>query len=141
MFCRGLIDILMERPISLHELALLLDERPRDLEDDLQHLFRSLRKDPLGPVVTPAHLPQVRLPVRGAQVAQAGEVPMLQGDLDQRAADLPGGETMSEPSEKDAGTEDSPLLRIECYAGHRADTEPRRLHIGQFRLAAEGPLY
>jgi predicted Zn-ribbon and HTH transcriptional regulator len=55
MFRRGLIDILRERPISLHELALLLDEKPRDLEDDLQHLFRSLRKDPLGPVITPAH--------------------------------------------------------------------------------------
>jgi predicted Zn-ribbon and HTH transcriptional regulator len=36
-------------------LALLLDERPRNLEVDLQHLFRSLRKDPLGPVITPAH--------------------------------------------------------------------------------------
>ena len=54
MFRRDLIDILKARPISLHELALLLDERPRDLEDDLQHLFRSLRKDPLCPVITPA---------------------------------------------------------------------------------------
>ena len=53
MFRRDLIDILKERPISLHELALLLDERPRDLEDDLQHLFRSLRKDPLCPVFRP----------------------------------------------------------------------------------------
>jgi len=44
---QGPDDILKARPISLHELALLFDERPRDLEDDLQHLFRSLRKDPL----------------------------------------------------------------------------------------------
>ena len=36
MFRRDLIDILKERPISLHELALLFDERPRDLEDDLE---------------------------------------------------------------------------------------------------------
>ena len=55
MFRRDLIDILKARSISLRKLALLLDERPRDLEDDLQHLFRSLRKDPLGPVITPAH--------------------------------------------------------------------------------------
>jgi len=55
MFRRDLIDILKERPISLHELALLLDEKPRDLEDDLQHLFRSLRKDPVCPAITPAH--------------------------------------------------------------------------------------
>ena len=38
---------------------------------------------------------------------------------------------MSRPSEKDIGTEDSPFLRVECYAGHRADSEPWRLHIGQ----------
>jgi hypothetical protein len=38
---------------------------------------------------------------------------------------------MSEPLEKDAGTDDETALRVECYAGHRADTEPRRLHIGR----------
>jgi predicted Zn-ribbon and HTH transcriptional regulator len=54
MFRRNLIDILKARPISLHELSLLLDERPRHLEDDLEHLFRSLRKDPLCSVITPA---------------------------------------------------------------------------------------
>ena len=42
---------------------------------------------------------------------------------------------MSEPSEKDARTKDSPFLRVECYAGHRADTEPRRLHIDQREVA------
>ncbi|MEA3276672.1 MAG: hypothetical protein U9Q81_15530 [Pseudomonadota bacterium] len=42
---------------------------------------------------------------------------------------------MSEPAEKDAGTEDSPFLRVECYAGHCADTEPRWLHIGQREVA------
>lgn len=38
---------------------------------------------------------------------------------------------MSEPLENDAGTDDEPALRVECYAGHRADTDPRRLHIGR----------
>jgi hypothetical protein len=44
---------------------------------------------------------------------------------------------MSEPSEseKETGTEDNPFLRVECYAGHRADSEPRRLHIGQREVA------
>jgi hypothetical protein len=27
-------------------------------------------------------------------------------------------------------TEETPFIRVECYAGHRADTEPRRLFIG-----------
>ena len=42
---------------------------------------------------------------------------------------------MSKPSEKDTGTESSHFLRVECYAGHRADTEPRRLHRGQREMA------
>jgi hypothetical protein len=42
---------------------------------------------------------------------------------------------MSKPSEKDTGTEDEPVLRVECYAGHRADTEPRRLNIGEREVA------
>lgn len=45
--------------------------------------------------------------------------------------DLAGGETMSESSEKNNGATDEPILRVERYAGHRADTEPRRLHVGQ----------
>jgi hypothetical protein len=42
---------------------------------------------------------------------------------------------MNEPSAKDTGKEDSPFLQVDCYAGHRADTEPRRLHIGQREVA------
>jgi hypothetical protein len=38
---------------------------------------------------------------------------------------------MSAFSERDAGPEDDQIFRVECYAGHRADSEPRRLHIGQ----------
>jgi hypothetical protein len=45
---------------------------------------------------------------------------------------------MNEPSEKDTGTEASPFLRVECYAGHCADTEPRRLHIGQREVGVTG---
>ena len=42
---------------------------------------------------------------------------------------------MNKRLEKDTGTESSHILRVECYAGHRADTEPRRLHIGQREVA------
>jgi hypothetical protein len=42
---------------------------------------------------------------------------------------------MSEFSEEDTNPEDDQILRVECYAGHRADTEPGRLHIGQRGVA------
>ena len=38
---------------------------------------------------------------------------------------------MNEPLEKNAGKDDETALRVECYAGHRGDAEPRRLHIGR----------
>ena len=54
MFRKDLIDILKERTCSLHDLALILEASPNDLEDDLNQPFRSLRCDPLHPVITPA---------------------------------------------------------------------------------------
>ena len=38
---------------------------------------------------------------------------------------------MSDRLKKNAGTDDETALRVECYAGHRADAEPRLLHIGR----------
>jgi len=30
----------------------------------------------------------------------------------------------------EAAAEDEPLVRVECYSGHRAETEPQRLFLG-----------
>jgi hypothetical protein len=79
MFRRDLIDILEARPISLQELALVLDEKPRDLEDDLQHLFRSLRKNPLGPVITPAHCRKCDFLFGEHKLHKAGKCPRCKG--------------------------------------------------------------
>jgi len=40
------------------------------------------------------------------------------------------GETMSE-----AQATESLAVRVECYAGHRADAEPLAFHLGQRRVA------
>jgi len=42
------------RPMSIQRIARLLEERQRDVEKDLHHLLRSLRKSPCRAVVTPA---------------------------------------------------------------------------------------
>jgi hypothetical protein len=42
---------------------------------------------------------------------------------------------MNDPSKKGLDTEDGPFIRVECYAGYCADTEPRRLHIGPREIA------
>ncbi len=79
MFRRGLIDALKARPISLYELALLLDERPRDLEDDLQHLFRSLRKHPLCPVIKPASCRKCGFVFDDHKLHKPGKCPRCKG--------------------------------------------------------------
>jgi predicted Zn-ribbon and HTH transcriptional regulator len=54
VFRKDLIELLLKRPLSIQQIARLLDERPRDVEDDLRHLLRSLKKRPYRAVVTPA---------------------------------------------------------------------------------------
>jgi hypothetical protein len=42
---------------------------------------------------------------------------------------------MSQPSDTHSSTENEPFLHVECYSGHRGDSEPRRLRIGQREVA------
>ena len=79
MFRRDLIDTLKQRPISLHQLAVLLDSKPQDLEHDLQHLFRSLRKDPLCPVIVPASCRKCGFVFDGHKLHKPGKCPRCKG--------------------------------------------------------------
>ena len=54
MFRKDLIGILRDQPLSLQELALRLEMRPQELEDDLHHLIRSLKHMPYHVIITPA---------------------------------------------------------------------------------------
>jgi hypothetical protein len=38
---------------------------------------------------------------------------------------------MSEPFDQDTDAQRAPIIGVECYAGHRADVEPRSLHLGE----------
>jgi hypothetical protein len=42
---------------------------------------------------------------------------------------------MSDRSEQDAEAGEEPFVRVECYAGHRAESEPHRLHLGRREVA------
>jgi hypothetical protein len=48
MYRRDLIELLQERPWGLTELAEHLETRPRELEDDLRHLLRSVKHRATG---------------------------------------------------------------------------------------------
>ncbi len=79
MFREELIAILKQRPTSLHELALLLDVKPRELENEPRHLFRSLRADPMCPVIDPASCRRCGLPFAGYKLHTPGKCPRCKG--------------------------------------------------------------
>lgn len=43
MYRKGLINLLLDNPMSVDEIARILDMSPADVEDDLHHLHRSIR--------------------------------------------------------------------------------------------------
>jgi predicted Zn-ribbon and HTH transcriptional regulator len=54
MFRKNLIPLLLDRPMTLAQIARFADETIGDAEDDLQHLLKSLKHTEFEPVISPA---------------------------------------------------------------------------------------
>ncbi len=54
MFRKNLIDLLLGHPMSLTQIARQVDESPRQIAGDLNHLFRSLKHSEYKALVEPA---------------------------------------------------------------------------------------
>jgi len=54
VFRRDLIDLLLNHPMTAHQIAREKREKPRDIESDLEHLQKSLRHGDYNLIVTPA---------------------------------------------------------------------------------------
>ena len=54
MFRKRLIDMLLGNPMTVSQIAQLLDESPSRVADDLNHLLRSLKHTDYRAVVEPA---------------------------------------------------------------------------------------
>jgi len=79
MHRKELIDILRDNPMSLRDLALLLQQSPKDLESDLAHLDRSLRHTPYRLEVQPAECRQCGFVFRRDKLAKPGKCPRCKG--------------------------------------------------------------
>ena len=55
MFRKKLVELLLDNPMSIAEIAHQHDARPRDIADDIRHLKRSLKRDGYRLVIDPAH--------------------------------------------------------------------------------------
>src|SRR5512142_1264761 len=54
MFRKNLIEMLLGNPMTVSQIARLVDESPGRIADDLNHLFRSLKHTEYKAVVEPA---------------------------------------------------------------------------------------
>jgi transcriptional regulator len=54
MFRKDLIDLLLDRPMSIPQIARLVGEKPKDVVNDVEHLIQSLKHMDYVLVVTPA---------------------------------------------------------------------------------------
>ena len=79
MYRKDLIHTLQGRPTSLHELAQELEIRPKDLEDDLQHLLRSLRNMPYHAIITPAACRKCGFTFHRDKLHKPGKCPRCHG--------------------------------------------------------------
>ena len=79
MYRKDLIGILQDRPVTLHELARLLDEPPGQLEDDLRHLLRSLKHSPYRAIITPARCRKCGFTFNRDKLHKPGKCPRCHG--------------------------------------------------------------
>ena len=54
MFRKALIDLLLNNPMSVAQIARMVAEPPRQIADDLNHLFRSLKHTDYRAIIEPA---------------------------------------------------------------------------------------
>lgn len=79
MFRKDLIPLLLERPWSVAELAEFLQEHPKDLEQDLEHLLRSLKHQPYRLQREQARCRQCGFVFRSQRLHKPGKCPSCHG--------------------------------------------------------------
>ncbi len=77
MYRKGLITLLLNHPLGIAEIARLLDMSPRDVEDDLHHLRKSLHHHAeYTLVVHPAHCRKCGFKFHDDKLRKPGKCPI-----------------------------------------------------------------
>lgn len=79
MFRKALIEILSNRPMSIKDLAVLLGEHPKDVEDDLHHLQKSLHNMPYRMLIEPARCNKCEFLFHKDKLHKPGKCPNCHG--------------------------------------------------------------
>jgi predicted Zn-ribbon and HTH transcriptional regulator len=79
VFRRDLVTLLLDRSLTVQDLARDLDLRPRELAEDLTHLTRSLRRSPYRLIVTPARCRKCGFRFGEERLLKPGKCPACRG--------------------------------------------------------------
>lgn len=79
MYRKDLIGMLHDQPASLHELALLLGVHPKEVENDLHHLIKSLKNMPYHAIITPATCRKCGFVFHKDKLHKPGKCPACKG--------------------------------------------------------------
>jgi predicted Zn-ribbon and HTH transcriptional regulator len=79
MFRKDLIPLLLDNAMSVRELAVVLDAAPRDVENDLLHLLRSLKRTQFRSVLTPAQCRKCGFTFQKNKLLKPGKCPRCHG--------------------------------------------------------------
>jgi hypothetical protein len=71
--------MLHDQPASLHELALLLGVHPKEVENDLHHLIKSLKNMPYHAIITPATCRKCGFVFHKDKLHKPGKCPACKG--------------------------------------------------------------
>jgi predicted Zn-ribbon and HTH transcriptional regulator len=71
--------MLHDQPTSLHELALLLGVHPKEVEDDLHHLIKSLKNMPYHAIIIPATCRKCGFVFHKDKLHKPGKCPACKG--------------------------------------------------------------
>jgi len=79
MYRKDFLPILMGHPHSINELALLLDEEPKEVEQDLNHFLKSLKRMPYHAVIEPAVCRHCGFVFHHDKLRKPGKCPQCKG--------------------------------------------------------------
>lgn len=77
---RGLIDFLDDHPMTVSEIAGALRVSPREVEEDLRHLFKSIKHENRNLRVTPARCLKCHFAFPKDKFTKPGRCPLCHGD-------------------------------------------------------------
>lgn len=79
MYRKALIDLLRNNPMTLYEIAKPLDLKPKDVEDDLRHLQKTLKHESYRLVIHPARCQKCGFVFGTEHLHKPGKCPACKG--------------------------------------------------------------